>query len=618
MPRCFFQKVLAIFLPTLLLLAFLHGPALAASNDDMETLGMYYEAKDLVVTATRNPKPLSQAAENITIITAKEIEMMGAHTLVDVLANVPGIQANDRGGPGSSDDLYVQGAKNTHVLFMLDGVALNQWVDQFIDLPLIPLQNIERIEIVKGPGSSSWGSALGGVINIVTKSPLEGRRAGGTVSFSGGERGTRDTRGELSGTVGPLGYYLFAANLVSSGFQPNTAVDQNNIYGKLRWEFPEQGSLMFTVAYDRGGVGDGYVPYFKSKLRRTHFLSTLSFNYPINDSIDLDLSLRTNYNKSVDYGNWLIDIPDYDIHAGDPLEEIKGHEESNGGSARITWRGRMNTLAAGFDYDHLDAVGDPSSGDVGVKLISDKYGLFVNDTLAIGDFSVTPSIRYDRMRPVGDFFSPSLGVAWNPTDKVTLRAYWAKGYSLPNLEPDSTQEKVTTVQAGVETTYIPWLWLKTTFFWNRLSDVLNQDTGNLDKQRKLGVEVEGKTVPIFNTCLSAGYTFIEGENQETDEELNPFPHQIVKLGIHYNDVQHSLRGALLGRYVTGNSPYSTNSKSSAMLMDLNLAKKVFAWRDTGVELFFNAHNLFNGAQFTLDSGFKNARRWFEGGIKFEF
>jgi hypothetical protein len=55
-----------------------------------------------------------------------------------------------------------------------------------------------------------------------------------------------------------------------------------------------------------------------------------------------------------------------------------------------------------------------------------------------------------------------------------------------------------------------------------------------------------------------------------------------------------------------------------MLVDLNLAKNVFTWRDTGVELFFNAHNIFNGAQDTLDNGFKNARRWFEGGIRFDF
>ncbi|MGA2150802.1 MAG: TonB-dependent receptor plug domain-containing protein, partial [Geobacteraceae bacterium] len=95
----FLIKCLA-FASALLLLASPHAPALAASDEDLQTLGMYYKTDDLVVSATRNPKPLSQAAENITIVTAAEIEMMGAHTLVDVLANVSGIQVSDRGGPG--------------------------------------------------------------------------------------------------------------------------------------------------------------------------------------------------------------------------------------------------------------------------------------------------------------------------------------------------------------------------------------------------------------------------------------------------------------------------------------------------------------------------------------
>jgi vitamin B12 transporter len=605
----FFQKALSIFLPTLLLLTFSHGPALAASDEDMQTLGMFYEPKDLVVTATRNPKPLSQAAENITIITAKDIEMMGAHTLVDVLANVPGIQAADQGGPGYFSDFFIQGATSKNILLMLDGVTLNQFASQLVDVTGIPLQNIERVEIVKGPGSSSWGSALGAVINIVTKSPLEERKVGGTLSFSGGERGTRDTRGELSGTVGPLGYYLYAGNLVSRGFRTNTDLDQNDLYAKLLWELPNRGSLQFTIAYDRSTVGNGdLMPVFNlsDKVRRWNFLSTLSLNYPVNDTIDLDLSLRTRYLKTIDY--WT---------GGDFFPDVVGRETTYGASAKVTWRGRMHNLAAGVDYDHLDIEGDANNGGSSVKLFSDKYGVFLNDTLSVGSFSFTPGIRYDRMRPVDDFFSPSFGVAWNPTDRITLRSYWARGYSLPLLSTDSPQQKVMTVQAGVETTYIPWLWLKGTFFWNRLSDQTKDISGPHPKQLKQGVELEGKTVPLFNTSLSAGYTFIDSRDDETGETLKNIPRQIVKAGVHYDNVQYSFRGALLGRYAWLNTTTDSFSKSTAMIWDLNLEKRVFRKNDTTIELFFNAHNLFNGSQYSWDA-WKNAPRWFEGGIRCEF
>jgi vitamin B12 transporter len=607
-----FRKICLAFASALFFLSHPLLPAIADSGEDLQTLSMYYEAEDLVVSATRNPKPISQSAENITVITASQIEMMGAHTLVDVLATVPGIQASDMGGPGLFNEFSIQGANALHILVMLDGVTLNLMGIPFVDISGIPLQNIERIEIVKGTGSSSWGSALGAVVNIVTKSPLAERKLGGTLSFSGGERGTRDIRGEATGTVGPFGYYLYAGNLTSRGFRPNSSVDQSDIYAKLRWDLPEKGALQFSIAYDRGSAGEGDDPAQLWRFRRRAFLSTLSFNYPLTDRIDLDLSLRTTYKKVHEFS-----------FTGKP-EEGKVHETSDGGSAKLTWRegtySLMNTLTAGVDYDHHDIK------DYSFHLFSDKYGLFLNDTLAIGDFSITPGIRYDRMRPVGEFFSPSIGVAWNPTGKITARAYAAHGYSLPILcpvrNPLPRQQRVMTVQAGVETTYIPWLWLKTTFFWNHLSDVQERDPVNwwiylLKKQLKQGVEVEGKTVPVFNTSLSAGYTFIDTKDRESGATLRNVPRQLVKLGLHYDDDRHSLRGSLLGRYGWLNSSAKLNGKYSAFIWDLNLEKTVFTGHDTAVQLFFNTHNLFNGAQYNYEF-MQNARRWFEGGIRFEF
>jgi len=603
------MKICTAFFTALLFLPFLYSAGLAASGEDLQTLGLYYEANNLVVSATRNPKPLSQTAENITVITAREIEMMGAHTLVDVLANVPGIQASDMGGPGLFNEFSIQGANINHILVLLDGVTLNLSGTPFVDISGIPLQIIERVEIVKGPGSSSWGSALGAVVNIVTKSPLEERSLGGTLSFSGGERNTRDSRAEATGTVAPFGYYLYAGNLTSHGFQTNSDVDQNDYYAKLRWAFPNGGSLQATILYDRGiaGEGNGPEPIDLWKFRRRNLQSTLAYNCPLTDKIDFDLSLRTSYKSFHEYA--IIDN----------LVGDEAHETSDGGTAKLTWREGINTLAAGVDYDHLNVQ------DFGFRVYSDKYGIFLNDTIVLGDFTVTPGIRYDRMRPVGDFFSPSLGIAWNPTGKITLRLYGAHGYSLPLLcpvrNPNATQQKVTTFQTGVETTYIPWLWLKTTFFRNQLSDVQLYDPSLQQvvfrNQLKQGVEVEGKTVPFFNTSISAGYTFIDSTDIETSVTLLNNPTQLVKLGLHYDDERLGLRGALLGRYVWYSSSADLNTKDKTFIWDLNLDKKVLDFHGTALDLFFSVHNLFNGSQYLTDN-IKNARRWVEGGVRFNF
>ncbi|HEY6873554.1 MAG TPA: TonB-dependent receptor [Geobacteraceae bacterium] len=613
MTRIIFNKTFYLFLCALMALAGLRTPAFADPDEDLQTLGMFYEGKDLAVSATRNPKPISQTAENITVITAADIEMMGAHTLLDVLNNVPGIQTDDRGSVGTFGGFTIQGADMFHVLVLQDGITLNFLGDGSSDMASIPVQHIERIEIVKGAGSSSWGSAMGGVINIVTKSPVEEKKLGGTLSFSAGERGTRDSRGEATGTAGSLGYYLYAGNLASDGFHPVTDTDANNLYGKLRWDLPEHGSLLFTIGYTRETTGEGGAQLgIAINDHRRYLLSSLSLNRPLNEQLDLDLSLRRT-SRTIDE----------DITGA--FSETRSTDESTyGGSAKITWRQGIQSLVAGADFDHGKFDFHSNFPDFSIvsdqHFKTDKWGVFLNDTLTFGTVAITPGIRYDWMQQMSNFISPSLGAAWSLNDKTILRAYAARGYSLPVILPDSTQENVITVQTGVETTHIPYLWLKATLFWNYISDHQSFDNqGNpfLQKELKQGVEAEVKTVPLFNTSLSAGYTFIDATDRDSGAFIPNIPHQIVKLGLHYND-KRSLRGTLLGRYLRWNDSPGNATKESAFIWDLNLAKKVFTGHDMAVELFFNAHNLFNGAQFNDPNGFENARRWLEGGIRCNF
>ena len=135
------------------------------------------------------------------------------------LNTVTGVQVVIRGGPVSVSSVLIQGSAERHVLVMIDGVSQNSLSEGIADIGAIPVQNIERIEIVKGPASSAWGSSLGGVINIITKSPDDTRKFGGTVSASIGEQNTGDYRGEVSGKVGNLGYYLSGGGIVSDGLR---------------------------------------------------------------------------------------------------------------------------------------------------------------------------------------------------------------------------------------------------------------------------------------------------------------------------------------------------------------------------------------------------------------
>jgi vitamin B12 transporter len=335
----------------------------------------------------------------------------------------------------------------------------------------------------------------------------------------------------------------------------------------------------------------------------------MALYYPLTDQLDLDLSMRGLLNRLHASGTSIQD-------SSTVWDRYTLDENSYGGSAKLTWRQGIQSLVVGLDYDHVDVNDwiDPTPySENPVKVLSDKWGIFLNDVIHFrgANLTFTPGVRYDRMRPVGDFTSPSLGVTWNPTEKITMRAYGAHGYSLPLLVPEYSQEKVWTVQTGFETTQIPYLWLKGTYFLNYLSKV-----DGYKKYRKQGVEVEGKTVPVYNTSLSLGYTFIDQEDRDTGKTVEDSPRHLLKLGVHYDDRQ-GLRGALLGRYVDWNSSADNHGRYSAVIWDLNLAKRFRTFHGTELELFFNAHNLFNGSQYDWNK-ITNTRRWFEGGLKFEF
>ena len=625
MTRGSFLKICSIFLGSLLACALPAFPAGAEDEGDLQALRLFYDDKDLVVSVTRNPKSIAHTAENVTVVTTAEIEMMGAHTLADVLNNIPGLQTGDRGSVGTFATVSIQGAPHVHVLFLLDGVRQNFLATGDADIASLPIHNIDRLEIIKGPASSAWGSALGGVVNIVTKSPEEDEWLGGTLSFSAGERDTRDSRGEAAGTLGRLGYYLSASNLTSGGFRPHTAIDRNNAYGKLRWELPNGGALIYTLSWSRNTTGAREVEAYDLRIdgRYRYFQSTLAVKTPIVGNAVLDLSL---YTKSDKTGSAVSLLSTSQLFTDNSMRE-----DRSGMSTTVTWQGDINSVAIGGDFEHGKSAasgrvfqidpdtGDLTSSDTRQDFRTDRWGIFINDTVTLGSVAVTPGIRYDHTPQTDSFISPSLGVAWSVTDDTILRAYAGRGFSLPTILPGVVQEKVFTMQAGFETTRIPYLWVKTTLFRNSLRDVEGYDDQfNIIRLKRLkqGAEVEVKTVPLFNTALSAGYTFIETKDRDTDERIPDQPRQIAKFGLHYNNLD-GMRGAMLGRYVYWNGSPASGAKDTAIIWDLNLAAYVYRFRDSELELFFSCHNMFDGAQYPVWY-FDGTGRWLEGGISLKY
>ena len=162
-------------------LALLALGALAASVAAAET---ELEMEQIVVTATRTPTAILDSPDNVTVITGEEIAAGGALTAAEALARVAGVEIADSGTAGSVKSVRIRGAASAQVLVLVDGVRMNDSRQGATDLSLLPVEMIERIEIVRGGTSALYGAdAMGGVVNIITKSRAENHL---TLSVSNG------------------------------------------------------------------------------------------------------------------------------------------------------------------------------------------------------------------------------------------------------------------------------------------------------------------------------------------------------------------------------------------------------------------------------------------------
>lgn len=603
----------------ILIFSLLSTPAFAISEEEKSFLLLYFKEEEIqVLSATRSLQSIARVAENVEVVTKEDIELMNAHTLAEVLNTVNGVQVLFFGNaPGDSAQVLIQGSDSKHVAVFVDGVSMNFISSLLAEVGAIPVQFIEKIEIIKGPASSAWGSSLGGVINIVTKAGVADKTKG-TLSASYGERNTGDFRAEASGGEGRLAYYFTAARLQTDGFRPGNDSEGNNFYAKLSYEISKDTQLLFTAFYTNISRRELEIDpdIFGDKFK--NMFGTLELNSSLNNELNLQLSLR--YRQDI-----FKSLTNY-------VEDFSNKDDNYGASAKVTWKHDVHNVVAGFDYDNQRLA----SSAIGSVVRFSKWAVFANDTISLGKFAVTPGIRYDYTGIAGYFLSPSLGATYQVVDNAILRAYVARGFSSiePNLtradfggfihNPDLSPEEVWSFQLGGEAGLSKYLWLKVAAFRHEIRDAeqfVDLPDGfftvvNAVRQRRQGFEVSIKTTPIYNLSLSAGTTVIYTKDLDTGEGLKGVPTNTYDVALKYDD-KKSFKALLQGHYIWWNMDDSNNAKYNAVIWDLNMIKKLRTEGKSTWDIFFKAHNLFNGSQY-WQGFYKNARRWIEAGVRLNF
>jgi len=196
-----------------------------------------------VEVAGRRPQLPATSPASISVITAEEIAAMGALTVADALRVLPEVQVRSTGGPGSLTTMSIRGSSSTQTLVLLDGVPLNRPDQATVDLSTLPIQQVDHIEVLRGPFSAIYGSAtIGGVVNIVTR-----QRPESSASARIGSYGETSNTLSLGGAAGTMTYLFQGINTGSTGFAPDTDYTNTTVMAKLNWPAAGGGSVILTA-----------------------------------------------------------------------------------------------------------------------------------------------------------------------------------------------------------------------------------------------------------------------------------------------------------------------------------------------------------------------------------
>lgn len=607
------------------------APSYSMTREEKNFLLMYFKPDELkVIAATRSLKSISRIAEDVEVVTAADIELMNAHTLPEVLSRINGVQLIVAGsGLGSDTVVNIQGSETRQVVVMLDGIRLNNLSDNIAEIGSIPVQFIDRIEVIKGPASSVWGSSLGGVINIITKGPGAKEGPDGTVQASYGERNTSDIRAEVRGKMEKFGYYFEAGNLNSDGFYPDDQLRERNLYTTLSYDLGRETDLRFKLFYNwarrgRGRFTDYHVSTgdrLENLLAGLHLRSRLTSEFRINASLDFA-------SQNVYYSEHLLSTGEESYRDTSKGKKYEAH-------LKVTWSRGPQTVVAGAELKDDSLRSSLFQPD---KLELTKSDFFVNDTITLGDLTITPGVRLDDTSGTDMFVSPSLGVTYNVGHHTLLRALVARGFNDPSLtalsgtspwfrpNPDLGRETVWSYQAGFETGVLKFLWLKVEGFRHEISDIIVASNlvpdgsvwtyVNGGRARREGVEVEMKTVPVYNLTLAAGASYIHTKDLDTGEDIRDVPTNTYNVALTY-DNKSSFRARLDGRYIWWNMEDYYEGHYNSMIFDVNVMKTLYERKGLKTEVFATGHNIFDGSQYWT-TPYLNARRWFEAGLRMKF
>lgn len=506
---------------------------------------------ETVVTATRTAEAQSTLGVATGVVTEKQIEERQARDVREVLRTLPGLNIVSSGGPGSTTSLFTRGGEDNYTKVLIDGVGVNLGGGAY-DFGRLQTENIERIEIVRGPQSALYGSdAISGVINIITKKGAGKPALHASTSNGTYLKGDNNYVGEQSlGFTG--GNDWIGASLAYARVDDNGFLDVNHDYwnntfsGRIDLYPKDNLDLTLTGRYEDSklkfpteSAGDQLSPLDPDQNTSTAaWLWTLNTTYQMSEWLEHVILLGYRDND--------VDYNDPENLPADAFGAFFSETEEQRYSVDYHFNVRYpetenlkSTFTGGVEY--LDEDYDQKTRSIFFGFDSrshlsenrDNWGFYAQEQLSLYDrLHLTAGARYEDNSEFGSEFVPRGSVAYEMKEYGTkFRGAAGKGFKTPTFtenfangfaegNPDLDPEKSVSWEVGVDQA----LWgnrlvLGVTYFDQKFDDLIAYvatpagvpDFENIQQAESRGVELSASIYPGAGFTIGGSYTYLNSE-----------------------------------------------------------------------------------------------------------
>ncbi|WP_019021867.1 TonB-dependent receptor domain-containing protein [Thioalkalivibrio sp. ALE23] len=526
------------------------------------------------VTATRLSQTVDEALASVTVIDREEIERLQPRQFTDLVEGRAGVSVAGNGPFGKTSSVFLRGTNSDHHLMLIDGVRMGSATTGGASWQFLPPEEIDRVEIVRGPRTSIYGSdAIGGVTQVFSRAGREGpprvNAFLGAGSFSTWEAGIG-----VAGGTGRTDYSLSVSMFDTEGIDVQDDVgdddpdgyDNTSLAGKVAHRLDNGIELFGNVLYSEGNTEfDG----FEDETDFVHAAMQAGLRLPVLGRWDTELAVA---------------------HSRDENDNFAGGGFSSRFDTKrdqLTWRndvrlGELTDLIAGVDA-YEDRISSTTDYDEDSRY---NVGVYSVVRTQLGNHDLEGSLRYDDNEAFGEKTTGQVAWGMQATDALRLRASYGTAFKAPTFNdlywpfsdparfrgnPDLEPEESETFELGAR--YSASLaYVDVAVFETRVDDLI---TGfpvreNVDEARIRGLEVEGgHDLGPWNSRVSL--TLLDTENRDTGNELRRRPPASARFDLDRRIGDFSVGGTILARSRSYNDADNDERLSGYGTMNLRAA-----------------------------------------------